>query len=139
MKPSGYSNTPLHQKLGIKAGQRIWFSGAPDGYERALLKAGRLNVRRKLTQGHDFMHFFARRRASLSQAMPRLRRSMKPSGVVWISWPKKSSGLSTDLDENVVREIGLGAGLVDVKVCAVDGVWSALKFVVPLRDRGSAR
>jgi hypothetical protein len=135
MKPAGYSGTPLPRKLGIKAGQKIWYSGAPDGYAREISKVGRLEVARTLRKGQDFIHFFAGRRAALNREIPRLRDSMKPDAILWISWPKKSSGVVTDLDENVVREVGLAAGLVDVKVCAVDDVWAGLKFVVRLRDR----
>ena len=135
MKTAGYSGSPLHRKLGIKAGQRIWYSGAPDGYERELSKVGRLEVVRRLGAGQGFLHFFARRHAVLNREIQKLRESMAPDAILWISWPKKSSGVATDLDESVVREIGLAAGLVDVKVCAVDDVWSGLKFVVRLRDR----
>jgi hypothetical protein len=137
MKATGYSGTPLHKKLGIKAGQRIWCSGAPDGYEREVSRAGRVRVAKKLGKGQDFIHFFASRRATLSREILRLRDSMKPDASLWISWPKKSSGVTTDLNENVVREIGLATGLVDVKVCAVDDIWSGLKFVVRVRDRQS--
>jgi hypothetical protein len=135
LKIAGGGGTPLYRKLGVKAGQRIWFSGAPDGYERELSKAGPLDLAGKLGPGQDFIHVFAGRRASLHRRMRKLRASMKPDGMLWVSWPKKSSGVATDLDENVVREIGLAAGLVDVKICAVDNVWSGLKFVVRLRDR----
>ncbi len=116
MKTAGYSGTPLHRKLGIKIGQRIWYSGAPDGYERELSKVGRLEVARKLGKGQDFIHFFASRRASLNREIQKLRDSMKPDAILWISWPKKSSGIATDLDESVVREIGLATGLVDVVI-----------------------
>jgi hypothetical protein len=135
MKTAGYSGSPLYRKLGIKAGQRVWYSGAPDGYERELSKVGRLEVVRRLGAGQGFLHFFAHRRAVLNREIQKLRESMAPDAILWISWPKKSSGVATDLDESVVREIGLAAGLVDVKVCAVDDVWSGLKFVVRLRDR----
>lgn len=89
----------------------------------------------KLEKDLDFLHFFTDSHNSLTQQFPRLRDSMKRSGILWISWPKKSSGKTTDLDENMVREIGLKGGLVDVKVCAVDETWSALKFVFRLKDR----
>ena len=135
MKTAGYSGTPLHKKLGVKAGHRVWFSGAPQGYEDALGKAGGYDQMKKLATDLDFAHFFTDSRATLSREMPKLRDSLKSTGMLWISWPKKSSGVSTDLDENIVRDMGLKAGLVDVKVCAVDETWSGLKFVFRLKDR----
>ncbi len=135
MKTAGYSSTPLYKKLGIKAGDRAWFSGTPDGYEAELQKAGEFHVAPKLTADLDFAHLFTASRAELSRNFPKLKRALKPAGMVWISWPKKSSRVTTDLDENTVRELGLNSGLVDVKVCAVDDVWSGLKFVFRLKDR----
>jgi len=135
MKTAGYSGTPLHKKLGIKAGQRAWFAGAPAGYAEELARAGGVRAAPQLEKDLEFLHLFTDSRKSLTQQFPKLRDSMTPAGVLWISWPKKSSGKTTDLDENVVREIGLKAGLVDVKVCAVDDTWSALKFVFRLKDR----
>lgn len=135
MKAAGYSGTPLHKKLGIKPGDRAWFSGAPSGYADALEQAGEFEVAKKPGKDLDFLHFFTASRAELNREAPKLRESLKPNGMLWISWPKKSSGVATDLDENIVREIGLKAGLVDVKVCAVDETWSGLKFVYRLKDR----
>ena len=135
MKTAGYSGTPLYKKLGVKAGDRIWFSGNPRGYESELLKAGEFHLSPRLTASLDFAHLFTASRAELARNFPRLTSALKPAGMVWISWPKKSSGVKTDLDENIVRDLGLKAGLVDVKVCAVDEVWSGLKFVFRLKDR----
>ena len=135
MKTAGYSGTPLHKKLGIKAGQRAWFSGAPGGYESELQKAGSFEHVSKPAKDLDFAHLFTDKRALLSREMPKLRDSLRRDGMLWISWPKKSSGVPTDLDENLVREIGLRAGMVDVKVCAIDEIWSGLKFVFRLKDR----
>jgi hypothetical protein len=135
MKNSGYSGTPLHQKLGVKAGQHVWFLGAPRGYQAEIQKGGNFILEKKLGAGLDFAHFFASDRASLERELPKIRDSINRTGMVWISWPKKSSGVATDLDENLVRDIGLKAGLVDVKVCAVDETWSGLKFVYRLTDR----
>lgn len=135
MKPAGYSGTPLYKKLGIKAGDRAWFSGSPDGYEVELQKAGEFHLAPRLTADLDFAHVFTANRAELARNFPKLKSALKPAGMVWISWPKKSSGVKTDLDENIVRELGLKTGLVDVKVCAVDEVWSGLKFVFRLKDR----
>jgi len=135
MKTAGYSGTPLHKKLGIKAGDKVWFSGNPEMYESELLKAGNIEVVPKLTLGFDFLHFFTSSQKDLSRTFPKLRKALKPDGMAWISWPKKASGMKSDLDENIVRELGLKNGLVDVKVCAVDNVWSGLKFVFRLKDR----
>jgi len=135
MKAAGYSGTPLYKKLGIKSGQHAWFSGAPDEYEDELRRVGDLDLMKRLGKDLDFLHFFTDSRKSLTQQLPKLRDSMKPSGMLWVSWPKKSSARISDLDENIVREIGLKSGLVDVKVCAVDETWSALKFVFRLKDR----
>ncbi len=135
MKLVGYSGTALHKKLGIQAGCRAWFSGAPKGYESEVEKAGSFETVGRLGKDLDFLHLFSRRRAELAEAFPRLSKAIKPDGMIWISWPKKSSGVETDLDENIVRQIGLKTGLVDVKVCAVDQIWSGLKFVFRLKDR----
>ena len=135
LKTTGYSGTPLHKKLGIKPADRAWFSGAPDGYEMELQKTGNFERVTRLAKDLNFIHLFTDKRAFLGREMPKLRSSLVPGGMIWISWPKKSSGVSTDLDENIVREIGLRAGMVDVKVCAVDETWSGLKFVIRLKDR----
>lgn len=135
MKTAGYSGTPLHKKLGIKAGDTVWFSGSPEGYESELKKVGKFQPAPKLTTNLAFIHLFTASCNDLARNFPKLKSALKPDGMVWISWPKKSSGVTTDLDENIVRELGLKAGLVDVKVCAVDEVWSGLKFVFRLKDR----
>jgi len=135
MKTAGYSGTPLYKKLGIKSSHRAWFSGAPEQYEDELRRAGDIDLANKLEKDLDFLHFFADSRKSLTHHFPKLRDCMKSNGMLWISWPKKSSRKTTDLDENMVRELGLKGGLVDVKVCAVDETWSALKFVFRLKDR----
>ena len=135
MKTSGYSGTPLYKKLGIKAGQRAWFAGNPHGYEDELRNIGDFQRVQKLGKDLDFLHFFTASRKRLAAEIPKLRDAMSTNGTLWISWPKKAAGVPTDVDENVVREIGLKAGLVDVKVCAVDETWSGLKFVFRLKDR----
>lgn len=135
MKAVGYSGTPLYKKLGIQPGQRAWFAGNPPGYEDELRNIGDFQRLQKLGKGLDFLHFFTASRKALIAEMPRLRDAMNTSGMLWISWPKKAASVPTDLDENIVREIGLKAGLVDVKVCAVDATWSGLKFVFRLKDR----
>ena len=132
----GYSGTPLPKKLGIKDGQRVSLVAAP-AEVRSELKPS-LNACAMLGEQDgdlDFAMLFTKSKADLNKEFTRLARKLAPAGMLWISWPKKSSGVASDLDENVVREIGLAAGLVDVKVCAVTDVWSGLKFVQRLKDR----
>lgn len=135
MKTAGYSGTPLHKKLGIKPGQTAWMRGEPVGYGAELRKAGNFEIARSLSADLDFIHVFTASRTELQRDFSKLRDALRAQGMLWVSWPKKSSGKATDLDENIVRELGLKSGLVDVKVCAVDETWSALKFVFRLKDR----
>jgi hypothetical protein len=131
----GYSGTPLPKKLGIKAGFRVRLANAPADV-RAELR-GALAVCMVVKQGNalDFVMMFSKSRSELMTEVPRIVRQLAPAGMLWVSWPKKASGVATDVDENGVREIGLEAGLVDVKVCAVTEVWSGLKFVRRVKDR----
>jgi len=133
---AGYSGKPLAQKLGIKKGDVVAFSNAPDDYDRLLGKLpDGVIVARELEGQLDFIQFFATERASLEREFPRLKARLEQGGTIWVSWPKASSGLQTDLSDGVVREVGLKNGLVDVKVCAVDDSWSGLKFVRRVKDR----
>jgi len=132
----GYSGTPLPKKLGIKDGFRVSISGMP-AEVRAALKEALSHckvIRGSFTGAIDFMMWFAKSKADLED-FDFIAKHLAPAGMVWVSWPKKSSGVLTDLTENIVREIGLAAGLVDVKVCAVTDIWSGLKFVRRLKDR----
>jgi hypothetical protein len=133
----GYSGTPLPKKLGIKEGFRLRFVSAPADVTADLSAAlaGCQSVRDKKNP-LDFAMIFTKSKTELKREFKQLSKELAPAGMLWVSWPKKSSGVATDLDENVVREIGLDAGLVDVKVCAVTDVWSGLKFVRRLKDRG---
>lgn len=133
---AGYSGKPLVQKLGVKPGVTVAALNTPRNYAALLrpLPAG-ARIQPKLGRAAPFIHCFATRRADLARRFPALERALTPDGMVWISWPKGSSGVATDLTEGVVRTIGLATGLVDVKVCAVDDVWSGLKFVRRLVDR----
>jgi hypothetical protein len=133
---AGYSGTPLAKKLGLKPGFRVVVVNQPPDYEEKLgvLPDG-VEIRKRLGKGLDFVHFFTARRRVLMRKFPSLARSLAPSGMLWIFWPKAASGMKSDLNGNVVREIGLESGLVDIKVCAVDDVWSGLKFVIRVRDR----
>jgi alkylation response protein AidB-like acyl-CoA dehydrogenase len=132
----GYSGTPLPKKLGIKDGFRVRLQNAP-AEVRAELKTELAACK---MQGDDkdpidFAMIFTKSQADLDREFKKLSRQLAPAGMLWVSWPKKSSGVATDLDDNVVRDTGLAAGLVDVKVCAVTDVWSGLKFVRRLKDR----
>ena len=137
MSVAGYSGTPLPRKLGIKPGQRIAFVGAPPAFAEALGKlpegvdAPRTQVRGPLDL---VVAFFVERRA-LERRLPRLVAALHPAGALWIAWPKRAARVDTDLTEDVVRELALAAGVVDVKVCAIDATWSGLKLVVRVKDR----
>ncbi len=132
--PAGYSGTPLPKKLGIKPGHRVGLISAPAGFELADLPENVRLIRR--AQGRfDVMVFFTRRAAELARRLPKLEALLEPAGGLWIGWPKKSSGVATDLTFEVVQRAGLDLGLVDNKICAIDATWSGLRFVYRLRDR----
>jgi hypothetical protein len=130
---AGYSGTPLAKKLGIKEKFRVALVGMPAGVRAEIKETLASCV--SASSGLDFAIVFVKSAAELKKEFFPVAKKLAPAGMLWVSWPKKSSGVATDLDENVVRGIGLEAGLVDVKVCAVDEVWSGLKFVVRLKDR----
>ncbi|HLE98190.1 MAG TPA: DUF3052 domain-containing protein [Candidatus Thermoplasmatota archaeon] len=133
--PSGYSGTPLVRKLGFRPGHRVAFAGAPAGFVASLELPPGVKVLRPASRDLDLVHLFASSAARLARAFPSAKRALAKTGMLWVSWPKGSSGVDTDLTEDVVRSMGLAHGLVDVKVCAVDGTWSGLKFVYRLADR----
>jgi hypothetical protein len=138
MSPAGYSGTPLVRKLGIKPGARLALIGAPREFRQSTLGPlpDDVVVREDLRGGTlDVIVAFSERRSELERRLPALRRALDPAGGLWTAWPKRTSGVSTDLTEEVIRRIGLDAGLVDNKVCAIDSVWSGLRFVYRLRDR----
>jgi hypothetical protein len=133
---AGYSGTPLPRKLGITPDARVALIGAPEGFELGELPPGvRLGTR--VREPLDVIVAFYVSRRELERRLPALRRSLDTAGGLWIAWPKRASGVPTDLGDGVVRELGLAAGLVDNKVCAIDGVWSGLRFVYRLVDRPS--
>jgi hypothetical protein len=134
--PAGYSGTPLIKKLGIKEGFRAALVGEPTGFRKELegLPNG-VSFVTSVQKDLDFVLFFARTQSELLLNFSRLAVKLVPTGMLWVAWPKRASGVSTDLSDNVVRQIGLDAGLVDVKVCAVNDVWSGLKFVIRVKDR----
>lgn len=132
----GYSGRPLAQKLGIRKGDLLAFLNAPDSYDRLLGELpDEVIVARGAERNLNFIQLFATERASLERELPKLNARLKQDGMIWVSWPKGTSKLVTDLSDDVVREVGLKNGLVDVKVCALDDSWSALKFVRRLKDR----
>lgn len=139
MTPAGYSGTPLPKKLGLKPGSRYSLPGAPTGFDATLgaLPEGATAVGPRAAT--DLVLLFIKSAARLPAALATQAQRLPPEGALWIAWPKKSSGVATDLNFDLVRAAGLAAGLVDVKVCAVDETWSALKFVVRVADRPPAR
>jgi hypothetical protein len=134
--PAGYSTKALAQKLGIEPDQFLAFVGAPQGYQKLL---GRLPEGARVVLDPEaelgLVQIFARDRAMLSKELPKWKARLSQDGIIWVAWPKRSSELRSDLSDVAVREVGLKNGLVDVKVCAIDESWSALKFVRRLQDR----
>ena len=128
---AGYSGTPLARKLGIKPDSRVWVKDAPPGYKKLVspLPDGVVLMTRP-GKDLDLIHVFTRSRKQLAGTLPSLLARIKRDGVIWVSWPKKSSGVASDLTEDRVREFALPLKLVDVKVCAVDETWSGLKLVI---------
>jgi hypothetical protein len=124
-----YSATPLPKKLGIKEGSRVALQKAPDGF------AEQLGIRPKLRGEFDVAVLFATRQGELTRAFTPLARRLAPAGGLWVAWPKKASGVTTDLTFDTVQRTGLDAGLVDNKSCAIDETWQALRFVIRLSDR----
>jgi hypothetical protein len=128
---AAYSGTPLAKKLGIKAGCTLVALGEPAGYRAMLgvLPAG-VEFASRITAGTDVAHLFVTRRAELAKGLTMMRKRLGPGAMIWVSWPKKASKVASEVTEETVREVALPLGLVDVKVCAVDEVWSGLKLVV---------
>jgi hypothetical protein len=133
---AGYSGKPVAQKLGIKPGFCIFVDGAPSAYGTMVgpLPAD-VSIKREPNASLDMVHLFATRAAGLAAKLKRYRKTIAPDGMIWVSWPKKSSGVESDLTDVVVRDTALPLGLVDIKVCAIDDTWSGLKFVIPKAQR----
>jgi hypothetical protein len=133
---AGYSGTPLPKKLGIKPGDTVVFAAAPPDFDATLgeLPEG-VQVKSRLSGSADVVVAFFESRRNLEGRLGALGKAIHPDGGLWIAWPKLVSGVETDITGNVVRELGLAAGLVDNKVCAIDETWSGLRFVFRLRDR----
>src|SRR5262245_61247185 len=136
LQPAGYSGTPLAKKLGFREGTRALARDAPDDYAARLapLPPG-VRFDARLSKATDLVHLFCVRRAALAAALAGLRRAIRADAMVWVSWPKKASKVPTDITEDVIRTLALPLGFVDVKVCAVSEVWSALKLVVRTEER----
>jgi hypothetical protein len=133
---AGYSGTPLPKKLGIKPGAVCAFVDAPADFAATLgaLPAD-VEIRASVRGPLDVVVLFTKSRAALAKRFAGVAKHLAPAGGLWIAWPKKASGVSTDLTEDVIRPIGLAAGLVDNKVCAIDATWSGLRFVIRVKDR----
>jgi hypothetical protein len=132
---AGYSGTPLAKKLGLAENLKFAVLHSPVDCTQLVGEVRGATQLDTLRPDTDFIHFFTKSKAELARRFPKLKNALAQDGMLWISWPKKSSKVATDLTEDVIREIGLGNGLVDVKVCAVDEVWSGLKFVIRVKDR----
>ena len=132
---AGYSANPLYKKLGLKEGQSIRLINPPADYAELIGEAMEGLIIRNKGGDLDFIHFFTNSLKELESTLPRIRGQIKKSGTIWISWYKKSAKKETDLTENIIRDLALTNGLVDVKVCAVDDDWSGLKLVYRLSDR----
>ena len=134
---AGYSGTPLLKKLGIKPGHVVLALNEPGDYWKWLspLPEGVVAKEKLGTGVHDFIHLFVKEKKAYEKEVLRCRKSLKQDGMIWVSWPKKSSGVVTDITEDVIRNFALKNSLVDIKVCAVDDVWSGLKLVIPVKDR----
>ena len=135
MTTAGYSGTPLHRKLGVKPGSRVLLSAAPPGFALDHVPSDAVVHTRAAGSPYDVIVAFCPDRSRLDRRFGALSERLTTAGALWVVWPKRTSGVNSDLDENVVRDVGLAEGLVDVKVIAVDDTWSGLKFVRRVRDR----
>lgn len=128
---AGYSGTPLAKKLDFKAGFRVRTSNAPDNYlDLVSPRPEGVQISAVLRKEIDIWHFFTKSESALKTALPKMKSAIRQDGMIWVSWPKKAARVATDMSEDVVRRHALPIGLVDVKVCAVDDVWSGLKLVI---------
>ena len=137
---AGYSGTPLAQKLGIKPGATLAAINPPPNYRRLLAPIPpRVHFVSRAGQNANFIHLFCDRRRILDRELIRLRSKLADAGILWVSWPKKSSGIASDITEDTIRSLALPLGLVDIKVCAVDQTWSALKLMIRREQRQAKR
>jgi hypothetical protein len=137
---AGYSDTPLAKKLGIKESSRIGLVNGPEGFQKQLgILPANAQIVARLLKPLDIILLFTGAEKTLIKDFPSLAKKLSTNGMIWIAWPKKSSGVPTDLSFERVQRIGLQCGLVDVKICAIDEIWSGLKFVYRLKDRSTMR
>ena len=140
MSSAGYSGTPLAKKLGLRPGMRAWFLDMPDSVRAEIdCEALGLSEQAAPSAGLEAAHIFVTRRGELESKLHQLLPLLEPAGMIWVSWPKKAAKVATDITEDVIRDVCLPMGLVDVKVCAVDSTWSGLKLVVRRENRGVRR
>jgi len=128
---AGYSGTPLVRKLGIKADYRVRIGGAPGDYAELIRPLpDNVLISSRITSDIHIWHFFTRSKTALAKSLPKMLKQIRQDGMIWISWPKKASGVTSTVTEDTVRELALPLGLVDIKVCAIDNTWSGLKLVI---------
>lgn len=132
---AGYSGTPLWKKLGYKTGTSAYIDGGPENYRSLLALPADVHVKWLTHPKSAFVHLFVASASELKAKLKSYRTKIVPDGVIWVSWPKKSSGVKTDITEDTIRDLALPMGLVDIKVCAVDEVWSGLKLVIRKEQR----
>lgn len=133
---AGYSGTPLAKKLGIKGDFHIGLINAPEYYLCLFTDLpANLYFENDKDAKIDLIHFFTKSQEDYKSILPQLKERIKLNGSIWVSWPKKSSKVATDITEDIIRNFALQIGLVDIKVCAVDEIWSGLKLVIPVKDR----
>ena len=136
---AGYSSTPLAKKLGIKEGCKLYVKNPPDNYFQLIEPIPKnVTISKRLSNNIDIIHFFTKNKRELISNINNLMSRIKQSGMIWVSWPKKSSKVPTDITEDTIREVILPIGLVDIKVCAVDEIWSGLKLVIRKENRKNA-
>ena len=139
MPLSGYSGTPLSKKLGLKEGFTISVLNQPDYYFDLFADLPETKIKKDKKSKKDFIHYFVTKEKILLKDIGDLKEQIVQNGMIWISWPKKSSKVETDITEDVIRNIALKNGLVDIKVCVVDEVWSGLKLVIPVKERVNSK
>ena len=132
---AGYSKTPLIQKLGIKPGFKVCFLNAPEGFAKSLSLPVGIEILARPKLPMDLIQGFFKDKKTYEKSLLKLKEALVSNGMIWVCWPKAASKVPTDLTESGVRNFGLKSGLVDIKVCAVDEIWSGLKFVIPVKDR----
>ncbi len=136
MSIAAYSQTPLAKKLGIKPGFKLRLINAPAHYLGLFTDMpAEVEITSELKLRKDLIHFFAKNADELQTLLLTLKNEIVPNGMIWVSWPKKASKVPTDVSEDMIRNLALSIGLVDIKVCAVDETWSGLKLVIPVKDR----